>query len=107
MAPIIHVKNAFYVIGGKDNTGKYLKTIGRMDIEGRWTQAGELKQAREGHNVIYDGTYLIVVGGRDSLQTEKCSIKSGSVICTSQNPELIDYGFYPELFLVPESFCKA
>ena len=77
-----------------------------MDIEGRWTQAGELKEARYGHNVIYDGTHLLVVGGYGNLQTEICSIESNMVNCTSQSPELTEYAYYPELFLVTDSFCK-
>ena len=56
---------------------------------------------------IYDGSHLLVVGGEYTRETEKCSIESGSVTCTSQNPELDYYSKYPELFLVPESFCKA
>ena len=77
-----------------------------MDLEGRWTQAGELKVARYGHNVIYDGTHLLVLGGSDTRITEICSIESNMVNCKSQSPQLKDYYIYPELFLVSDSFCK-
>ena len=76
-----------------------------MDLGGQWTKAGELKQARNGHNVIYDGEYLMVFGGDYERQTEKCSLTDGSVSCTSQNPVLDFYTDYPELFLVSDDFC--
>ena len=77
-----------------------------MDLDGQWTKAGELNQARNGHNVIYDGEYLMVIGGDKHRQTEKCSLVDGSVTCTSQNPVLYSYSDYPELFLVSDDFCK-
>ena len=81
--------------------------ITRMDLDGKWTLAGELNQYNMGQNVIYDGEYLIVIGGgAGTRQTEKCSILDGLVSCTSQAPELENYFRYPELFLVPNDFCK-
>ena len=115
-ATIIYTQMAFYLIGGSDNNGSFYynpKTIGRMDLDGQWTRAGELNQPREGHNVIYDGKYLMIIGGEGvslgvtGYQTEKCLIrKNGSVLCTTQNPILDGYTFYPELLLVSDDFCK-
>ena len=99
----------FYLFGGIEKGsspyGDYVTAIGRMDVTGLWTLAGELLQPRSGHNVIYDGAYFIVVGGNGQYATEKCSINSGSISCTSQTPELLGYYYYPELFLVSEPFC--
>ena len=61
--------------------------------------------SRSAHNAIYDGEYVLVVGGDATFETEKCSIKNEQVTCTSQSPELIAYTEYPEVFLVPEDFC--
>ena len=48
-------------------------------------------------------TYL----GADCRETEKCSVVDDSVDCLYQiAPELDDYYFYPELFLVSDDFCK-
>ena len=78
-----------------------------MDLDGRWTLAGNLNQARLAHNAIYDGEYLMIVGGSFERETEKCSVVDGSVDCLYQlAPELDDYYFYPELFLVSDDFCK-
>ena len=57
--------------------------------------------------MIYDGSNLLVVGGFGIRMTEKCEVTtSDQVICVEQNPMLIDYAWYPELYLVSASFCK-
>ena len=82
--------------------------IGRLNQNGQWTQAGKLQVGRRAHNAIFDGRYVVVVGGNDiELPTEICSIKDDSTIsCTSQEPNLYGYSHFPELYLVEESFCK-
>ena len=72
-----------------------------------WTKAGNLVTGRRAHNVIYDGTYLLVIGGEGTKMSEKCSIENEQVSCTSQTPQLKDYEFYPELHLVLVGYCKA
>ena len=50
---------------------------------------------------------MIVIGGKEgALVSEKCEIIQSEVICTGQAPALEQYQFYPELFMVSESFCK-
>ena len=111
-APIVYVDGYFYVIGGWANLTPRL-TIGRLNaITTIWSIAGNLVHRRRGHNVIYDGASLIVVGGISSnstepIKTEKCSFFKDQVICTAQNPELYHYIWTPELFLVPYNYCKA
>ena len=84
------------------------KTIGRFDATQKvWSKSGELISGRWGHNAIYDGSSLIVVGGDYDQKTERCGISNGQTICTAQNPELYNYVSYPELFLVPVNFCKT
>ena len=58
------------------------------------------------HNVIYDGNYLLVIGGYGNYMSEKCAIDNGQVTCTSQTPELNEYAYYPALYLVPAGYCK-
>ena len=97
------------MIGGYVD-GVNSKTIGRFDATRRvWSNSGELITERRGHNAIYDGSSLIVIGGWEHFthKTERCEISNGQVICTSQNPELDYYAYYPELFLVPVNFCKT
>ena len=82
-------------------------TIGRMSPAGQWTKAGYLNRGRDRCTAIYDGEYLMIIGGGVGfVPTEKCSIKSTSVSCVSQNPELYQYQG-PEAFLIAESFCEV
>ena len=108
-APIVYVDGYFYVIGGYIDDKQYDKTIARLDASSMtWSKSGDLVNGRRGHNAIYDGSSLIVVGGDTGLlQTEKCVISNGQVSCTSQNPTLENYTLYPELFLVPVDYCKT
>ena len=100
------IEDSFYVIGGRVD-GDDSKTVGRFDATRRvWSKSGELINGRWGHNAIYDGSSLIVVGGDGLYKTERCEISNGQTTCTAQNPELYNYVSYPELFLVPVNFCK-
>ena len=109
LAPIIFVDGAFYVIGG--DRGSNSKTVAKLDSSSHeWSKAGNLVVGRNGHNAIFDGSHIIVVGGYKSgggsAKTEKCTIAEGKVTCVEQDPELVNYAFYPELFLVEEGYCK-
>ena len=69
--------------------------------------AGELITPRRGHGSIYDGSRIIVVGGYGSpMKTEVCSLSDGTMDCKDQDPILTDYTYYPELFTIPDNFCK-
>ena len=72
-----------------------------------WTKAGELVTGRIGHNAIYDGSTVLIVGGSGTLKTEKCTISNNQMSCTEQNPQLSDYSYYPELFMVSANYCKS
>ena len=52
-----------------------------------------------------------MVGGHDqnnveSLPTEKCTMSKTDIICTAQQPELIAYQQFVQLFNVADDFCK-
>ena len=91
--------------------GGWITTIGKLDANSRWSKAGDLLTARSGHGAIFDGEYLIVVGGykgnSDPLKTEKCEFGDDGITCTEQSPSLYGYRNYPELFLVEKDFCKS
>ena len=94
------------MFGGGSDVGAEA-TIGRLDIKTReWFNAGNLEIGRYAHNAIYDGQFVLVIGGIDIRKTEKCLISNDQMTCSSQSPELISYGFYPEVFFVPEGYCK-
>ena len=49
---------------------------------------------------------FIIAGGWGTKTTERCSLSNGSITCLEQAPTLVNYGYYTEVFLVPEMFCK-
>ena len=80
-------------------------TIARFDpIENTWTKLGNLNVAREGHGVIQVNNEFIVVGGSQSSgedePTESCKLNGQSMICTTREPKLSRFSFYPELMLI-------
>ena len=110
-SPVVHLSGSFYLFGGYALTNSYQSTIGRFDMTTqKWSRAGNLVTARSGHSVIFDGQFLLVVGGdpgkSEAIMTEKCAISNGQWACVSQTPELTKYSDYPELFLIPAGFCK-
>ena len=110
-AAIIFVDNEFYVFGGLTDIDGY--TIAKLDVNLVWTRVGYLKWGRNGHNVIFDGEFALVVGGSAGeapfleSPTEKCSISTDGVNCTEQSPSLRYYSDYPELFMIPPNYCKS
>ena len=63
-----------------------------------------MNRARYGHGAIFDGDVFIVAGGIESV-TERCSLNNGRVTCEDQLPILDMWHVYPEMHLVPESYC--
>ena len=82
---------------------KYQSTIARFDpIENSWTKLGDLKVARYGHGVIQVDNEFIVVGGEPkigSVMTESCKLNGQSMTCTTREPQLLKFAWYPELML--------
>ena len=109
-ASVIYHSDSFYVFGGyarKDGTYFDSNVIARMTMQGSWSISGQLNTARRGHGIIFDGEYVLVIGGvSGSPKVEKCLLEDGVVMCTEQDPALTDYYYYPELYLVPDSYCK-
>ena len=121
-APIIYVQEAFYLIGGQEGgngaTQEPIKTIAKLNLNSKakpkWKKVGELQSARDFHNAIFDGFYIIVIGGKPAnydragkILTETCKIEGNQVSCISRPPNLANYEHYPELFLVPQNFCET
>ena len=79
--------------------------IARFDpIKNSWTKLGNLQVARLGHEVIQVNNEYIVVGGIDGFSgdepTESCKLNRQSMICTTREPQLSLFTYYPELMLV-------
>lgn len=109
LTPILYHIDSFFVFAGYDDNGTESKVIGRFYVPTRtWSKAGELKTGRYGHGAIFDGYKFIVAGGFGTLSTESCIVDGGYVTCSEGSPQLINYYYYPEMYLVETaSFCTT
>ena len=104
--PIIFVVDSFFIFGGRHNDTDS-SIIGRLDEHENWSSVGEMLTARRGHNVIFDGSSFIIVGGYNgTFKSETCTMQNNAMSCQQQALTLTDHTHYPEVFLVSPSFCK-
>ena len=66
-----------------------------------------IREIKFSHGVIRRGETLWVVGGGDEFKTESCVLGDNKMQCTSVQPTLWLYGWYPEMFLVESNFCRV
>ena len=86
----------------------FRSAIARFDpIKNSWTKLGNLKVARDQLGVIQIDNEFIVVGGvrdhkisKEDEPTESCKLDGQSMTCTTREPRLFLFSFYPELMLV-------
>ena len=98
---VVFAYEAFFVFGGfKTNV------IARLDAATfAWEKVGELGKNRSSHNAIYLGNvFLVVGGGEEAFNTEKCIYKGNQMTCTEQSPLLREYVYWPELIQVTEDY---
>ena len=74
----------------------------------QWKKVGKLNQSRSGHSVIlHQGAFVNVGGYPNWLHgTERCELDGDSVICTTVDPYLAEYKFWPEMMIVPSDYCE-
>ena len=101
--PIVYKNGQFYLFGGDGAES----VIAKLDVTTKtWTQVGSLNQGRYGHAVVVRSNDFIIVGGRNTRNTERCSLRNEmQIVCVSVEPELTDFAVYPEAMLVDENFC--
>ena len=106
---MVYFEGSFIYFGG-DGSRRRKSTIASFDSTTRqWSYLGTLVTGREDHGATFDGKYFLVVGGfnpDDDMKTEKCSLSNSTMTCQQQQPDLFRYEAYPELFIVPDDFCK-
>ena len=107
-AAVLHAQDNFYVFGGYTGRLSVTNVIARLDSKTyQWSMAGQLNTARNYHAAVaIDGEFLIV-GGAGEYDTERCSFHEidGELTCLDQEPTLLNYFRWPELFLVESNFC--
>ena len=111
------MEGTFYLFGGdsgpSDSTPS--KTIAAFStVTKEWKKLGELNQARYAHGVFIEfsmkffqhGEFIVVGGFPGDLRTERCTFHEDAIRCTLVDPELEDYGFYPEMMSVMPNYCE-
>ena len=97
-APIVFIGDSFYVICGRVDESRS-KTIGRFDAARKvWSKSGELISGRTSHNAIYDGSSLIVIGGKGTQKTERC-VCTGN-LCNSASNQGVNFIMALSCFLI-------
>ena len=95
------------MFGGQSHYSGLPQDIARLKESSlRWNKVGEIMSSRHGHSVIQLGQSFLVVGGKGRKRTEVCDWSHEILYCNEQNPILADYDLYPELFVVPDNYCK-
>ena len=96
---IVALETSFYIFGG--DWSNVIASFSTTSME--WRKLGYLNKARNGHGVIIHQGEFIIVGGY--ADTERCILNGDSVQCSTVDPELEGYYYYPEMMSVPENFC--
>ena len=105
---IVALNSSFYTFGGWEGYryGYSLSEISVFDTSTKqWKMLGELNQPRHGHGVFINQDQFIVVGGEDSLGTERCILEGDSIQCKTVDPEIENFMNYPKMMSVHQDFC--
>ena len=75
------------------------------------SKVGNLQNGRSGHGAIFDGDKFLIIGGIGNefygpVRNEVCTLKDSKMTCVEQTLALFDRIYYPELFLVAETYGK-
>ena len=105
---ILSYSDSFVLFGGFD--GKIfhsITTIAEFNSgSNEWTKLGSLQYARHGFGVIESDTKYIVIGGWRDRRTETCELKNQTIQCTSREPTLNYFQYYPALMIVPSDYAN-
>ena len=109
-APTVYYNDAFYVFGGSTSGLVELTTIAQLTIATfQWKRVGNIKQSRNGHNVIVIQDSFFVIGGLHKRKMEQCIYnevtKEMQCVGPKHELELDGYAEYPELFAVESDYC--
>ena len=75
----------------------------------QWTKLGILRASRHAFGVFQtDKKYLVMGGGANGnydRRTEVCELKNETIECTSREPILNKFRYYPAMMLVPSDYA--
>ena len=86
--PTVYKNGHFFLFGGYGAES----VIAKLDVSTKkWTNIGSLKQGRYAHAVVVRSNDFIIVGGRDTKNTERCEMRNNEMGCVSVEPELTSF----------------
>ena len=110
---IVSRESSVLIIGGwcdSTDDGSASSLIAKYTLD-KWEQVGNLQTIRYAHRAIPNQDKIYVVGGwatRRFVKTEIWSLDNNDDVVNIKvaEPEIEDYVYHPELFLVPSDFCS-
>ena len=109
---IIAHSNSFILFGGlyeneRAPTGlTSSNTIAKFNtVSNEWTKLGSFQHKRHGFGVLEVDTKYLVMGGYEDKRTETCELKNETIECTSREPTLNQFRYYPAMMLVPSDYA--
>ena len=99
----VYANTSYFYFGGYYSQS----IIARLDGSSyKWHRVGNLIQGRRGHNVVHLNGVFLVVGGKETKNTERCVYENNQMKCKSQSPSLKMYCYNPELMTVSDDYCN-
>ena len=71
----------------------------------KWTKLGNLRTGRHGFAVIQNDQKYLVMGGEGYKSTEVCVWNSETIECSSREPSLNEFRYYPALMIVDSDYA--
>ena len=104
---ILSYSDSFILFGGFDSVITYsITTIAKFNpVSNEWTKLGSLQHDRHAFGIIEVHTKYLVMGGQGEMRTETCELKNEKIECTSREPTLNEFRFYPALMIVPSDYA--
>ena len=109
---IIAHSDSFILFGGLYNDEQVPTDFYPTDIvakfnpgSSKWTKLGNLRHSRYAFGITEVDTKYMVIGGQDDKRTETCELKNETIECTSREPTLNEFRYYPALMIVSSDYA--
>ena len=105
---ILAHSNSFVLFGGFDGKiSSSITTIAKFNPDlNKWTKLGNLQTGRHAFGLVEINMKYLVMGGQGGKNTETCELKNEKIQCTSREPILNDFHYYPALMIVASDYAE-
>ena len=74
--------------------------------QNQWSQIGKLQASRHAFGMIEVDSKFLVMGGEDDKPTEICELKNKTIECTSREPIMTEFRYFPAMMIVSSDFTN-